>query len=780
MPDRDLVDKPQDNLSSAAPPRGKNYLLAIAINAYQHCTPLNNAVKDVEAFVQLLLSRYAFEQDNITFIKDAEASKRNIEQAFLRLIKTVTPNDNLIVYFSGHGRYDENFGGNWVPVEAGTSEEDWPDYLSNDQVKSYLGRIKSRHTFLIADSCFSGTLFAEKSKERDLSNRTDTEPSRWALTSGKKEIVSDGQSGQHSPFASALLDVLRKAAAPPSVMEICTLVLEKVAANALQTPMASPLGVPGHQGGQMVFYFKTDEESEWKTLSRSVEGCRTYLSRFPQGKYQHLAAERIALEEAAQAWALAKTSTQAYRLLEYEQKYPNSEPVRSGELHRLLGTIAENELWREAQQANTLFAYRDYLHRSTLQLHAQEAESLIKSMAAREKEDTIWRQAWQSNTIAGLQGYLQEYPRGRYAGQADWLMLQLQKQVEEKKRVEQGEQSYATITPEATVTKEKANFGRDTPVSSVKPKQKNESSGFERVASILGVLIGLVVFAYVVSLLAPQNLKQSDKSSSTKSKEGTVPFPEMVAVPGGTFEMGDVMGDQERNDEQVHSVTLSDFKIGKTEVTFEEYDRFCGATQRAKPDDEGWGRGQYPVINVSWYDAIAYCNWLSEQHGLQVVYSGTGNTINANWEANGYRLPTEAEWEYAARGGGKKVRFGNGKDVAVEDVREINFYVLKEKNNNPFLAGLRRATHVASLNSPNTLGLHDMSGNVWEWCWDWYAGDYYTKSSKANPTGPTTGEARVLRGGSWSDLLDFCRSAYRNNNSPDYRNSNVGLRLVRQ
>ena len=257
MADRDLVRKDRQT-SNTSTPQGKNYLLAIAINDYQHCTKLNNAVSDVEAFIEVLTSRYNFEKDNVTFIKDDKADKKSIERAFLNLIKLITPQDNLVVYFSGHGRYDEHFGGNWVPVEAGTSDNDWPDYLSNDLVKIYLSRINSFHTFLIADSCFSGAFFAERGKEKSLNNRVDTEPSRWALTSGKKEIVSDGQAGKRSPFAMALLDVLIKIEEPPSVMQICTLVTEKVASNAPQRPMGSTLDVSGHQGGQMVFYFRKE------------------------------------------------------------------------------------------------------------------------------------------------------------------------------------------------------------------------------------------------------------------------------------------------------------------------------------------------------------------------------------------------------------------------------------------------------------------------------------------------------------------------------------------
>ena len=146
----------------------------------------------------------------------------------------------------------------------------------------------------------------------------------------------------------------------------------------------------------------------------------------------------------------------------------------------------------------------------------------------------------------------------------------------------------------------------------------------------------------------------------------------MVLVPGGTFNMGDVMNDnEEANEKPVHTVTLSDFYLATHELTFAEYEAFCTATGHEKPDDSDWGRNRRPVINVSWYDAVAYCNWRSQQEGLQEVYTINDEQVSANWNANGYRLPTEAEWEYAARQRGKKVRFGDGRNTA--DPARINF-----------------------------------------------------------------------------------------------------------
>jgi formylglycine-generating enzyme required for sulfatase activity len=265
----------------------------------------------------------------------------------------------------------------------------------------------------------------------------------------------------------------------------------------------------------------------------------------------------------------------------------------------------------------------------------------------------------------------------------------------------------------------------------------------------------------------------------------------IVLVKGGTFEMGDVMGDKKAPDETVHTVTLSNFFLAKNELTFDEYDAFCKATGRELPGDEGWGRGKRPVINVDWYDTIEYCNWRSGQEGLQLVYSINKNSQDSNnsstsdskkWlvttsrTANGYRLPTEAEWEYAARAGGKKVRFGNGKDIA--DAKEINFDASTDyKKAYSNVGEYRQKTLPVGSFSPNTLDLFDMSGNVWEWCGDWYG--TYPGSASNDPQGPTGGSYRVIRGGSWCYFPAVVRVAFRYNDASDYRYDNLGFRLAR-
>jgi formylglycine-generating enzyme required for sulfatase activity len=217
--------------------------------------------------------------------------------------------------------------------------------------------------------------------------------------------------------------------------------------------------------------------------------------------------------------------------------------------------------------------------------------------------------------------------------------------------------------------------------------------------------------------------------------------PEMVVIPAGSFEMGG------ENFGPVHQVTIARFAMGKYPVTFEEYDTFAAATGRRKPDDNGWGRGNRPVIYVSWEDAKAYAEWLSKEIGKH------------------YRLPTEAEWEYACRAG-SDTRYCFG-----DDEQRLGDYAWYSENS-------EKKTHPVGKKSPNEWQLFDMHGNVWEWVQDWY--EEYSKESQRNPSGPEQGSFRVFRGGGWGIVAGVCRSAFRVHwVVPGGRGSSLGFRLAR-
>ena len=281
-----------------------------------------------------------------------------------------------------------------------------------------------------------------------------------------------------------------------------------------------------------------------------------------------------------------------------------------------------------------------------------------------------------------------------------------------------------------------------------------------------------------------------------------VPFlaPTMIPIPAGIYRMGDGFGDGALSEKPAHLVSISAFSIGQYEVTFAEYDIFCTTTGRDLPRDERWGRDQRPVINVSWYDAVAYCNWLSEQQGLTKVYrvevekafdGSNMNVFYADWEANGYRLPTEAEWEYAASWSNRteqttrrKIR-ASEKYAGTSSVHKLDDYAnfcdsrcTFRWKTTPRDDGYAHTAPVGQF-LPNVLDLYDMTGNVWEWCWDYYDSEYYKDSPKEDPRGSDIGGYRVVRGGSWRNVQTEVRCAARQEKSSGKGNFTTGFRLVR-
>jgi len=251
----------------------------------------------------------------------------------------------------------------------------------------------------------------------------------------------------------------------------------------------------------------------------------------------------------------------------------------------------------------------------------------------------------------------------------------------------------------------------------------------------------------------------------TKTDKNQEAFHNMAFVTGGSYKMG--TNDRANDEWPAHEVVISDFYMGKYEVTFHEYIKFCSAAGKIIPKDNGWERDKKPVIYVSWYDAVEYCNWLSHQYSLTPCYTINGKEVSCDFNANGYRLPTEAEWEYAAGGGNK----GRGYTYAA--------------HNDPSWAGWYNQnsggqTHPIGTRRQNELGLFDMSGNVWEWCWDYYSDNYYKSSSVTDPSGPESGKKRVLRGGSWYNGSNYLRITVRGYANPGAKDDYFGFRVVRR
>jgi formylglycine-generating enzyme len=300
---------------------------------------------------------------------------------------------------------------------------------------------------------------------------------------------------------------------------------------------------------------------------------------------------------------------------------------------------------------------------------------------------------------------------------------------------------------------------------------------------------------------------------------------DMVAIPGGTFSMGDSFNEGFDNERPVHIVTLDSFYMSKYEIANGQYCEFLNATQPKVVDgvvygrlDAGnrfpyidtsdassysqidftvgpFGRGRFslrlkgrsdmsndPVGCVSWYGAAAYCNWRSQREGRPTCYNLS--TWACDFRMNGYRLPTEAEWEYAARGGLSGQRFPWGMEISHKEANynSDNFYSY-DKGPTPgyhptWNDGIYPYTSPVGSFASNDYGLYDMAGNVGEWCNDWYMDTYYKDSPPSNPTGPATSASRVLRGGSWAAYSVYCRVSFRDRYGPDRRGYAFGFRVV--
>ncbi|MCE9532613.1 MAG: formylglycine-generating enzyme family protein [Planctomycetes bacterium] len=268
----------------------------------------------------------------------------------------------------------------------------------------------------------------------------------------------------------------------------------------------------------------------------------------------------------------------------------------------------------------------------------------------------------------------------------------------------------------------------------------------------------------------------------------------MALIDAGDFQMGSpALETSHRADEKLHNVKITrPFLLGEYEVTQEEYMKVMKINPSAfaisganKAKVLNMDTSRFPVETVSWFDAIEFCNKLSLLDGFEPYYKmtevkregkGLPSVTVTIAGGNGYRLPTEAEWEYACRAGsGKPFHFGNyntGKEANLKPGPSIKY------GNEPNFIPLGRTTKVGSY-KPNEYSLYDMHGNVAEWCWDWYDKEFYEKSPKEDPQGPDTGTHRVLRGGSWILNEGSCRSASRYFQTPDERKDHAGFRVAR-
>jgi formylglycine-generating enzyme required for sulfatase activity len=286
-------------------------------------------------------------------------------------------------------------------------------------------------------------------------------------------------------------------------------------------------------------------------------------------------------------------------------------------------------------------------------------------------------------------------------------------------------------------------------------------------------------YAQPTEVWLPQLLKaleafgiQPRRRARSKRKKAPDPAKEIAnsigmklkLIPAGEFLMGSPDSDKDANpnEKPQHPVRITrPFYLGIYPVTQREYMEVTKTNPSHLPSGE-----RHPVESVSWLDAAAFCNALSQKEGLKPFYAIQGDAVEVgDWSGPGYRLPTEAEWEYACRAG-SQTRY-----CFSDDEKALGKYAWYSANSND-------KTHPVGEKKPNAFGLHDMHGNVWEWCWDGYGADYYESSPVDDPRGPDGASDRVIRGGGWYSKPRICRSAYRDWNEPGYRYNDLGFRLA--
>ena len=816
---------------------GRNYLFVIGINAYKDIQPLENAVLDARAIAKVLVKRYQFDWEHTLELYDEAATRDRIISGFDYLAETLTDKDNLLIYYAGHGNYREKLKiGYWVPVDA--KDGKYSGFINHSTIRDYIQATRAHHCLLIVDSCFSGNLLRSHGRDVNTSptvthaNKVDRFPSRWCLAAGMIEKVSDGYIGDHSPFARSLITFLEKNDEVRfPVQDLISHVSKATSYNADQTPLGGVLLKTGDQNGQFVFDLKRDESGDWQKCKEKGEenDYKRFLQNWPDGKYT---------EEAFYRLALIQNSISGYRT--YLEKYEDKEGRFINQVLNRMELLERQESYQRALGSGESGLRRfiiDERKRDPDSKLIVGATQALNKLLEEQREPAAWQKALQENSIESFQTYLKEFPQGKYTGVAKEHIQNIQekiekaqkaiksisirKKAEERKRLEEEEhrrreadERARRLEAEKEYTfqqnflaareafrqnkyrqasrnidmalrqkddKEARKLQQEITASLAAWKKEKATKNKKKIlhvgAGISGLLALVLLLIFAISFFRKEKEAVGSKSTS-ETPQTTFNTEKMVLIKGDSFSMGDVYSEGGDDEGPVHKVSLNDFYIGKYEVSFEEFDAYCKAENLPLKRDEGWGRNKKPAIHISWLDAIQYCNFLSKKHQLTPAYEEKGNRVSWHKNANGYRLPTEAEWEYAARQGGEKIRFGNGKSLAT--TRDLNYNgSVDVEGNHQQVSVFRNETVEVDALSFNHLGLYNMTGNVLEWCWDWYKMDYYSNSQENNPVGPAEGIVRVMRGGAWDSYPSSIRVSYRSYGSPSCDDNATGFRLAR-
>ncbi|MFH1708484.1 MAG: SUMF1/EgtB/PvdO family nonheme iron enzyme [Planctomycetota bacterium] len=699
-----VVTKP----ALAAAERGEFHLFVIGINDYINFPKLATAVGDARAVKAALMVRYGFQPKNVVELYDLDATAKRVLVQLRDLARKIGPNDSLLIYYAGHGQIDEiTQAGAWVPVDGAPDEP--TTWIDNDVLKKHLSlnAIKARHVLLVSDSCFAGDFFSRSASAPAITEAfvktAFGKTSREALTSGGVEPVTDAGFGGHSVFAHFFIKALTENTDPYLLPSaIFERVKGGISQNAAQQAQHGYLAGTGGEQGGAFVLFLEAATGSMDDMIKEKQARATLL-------------------EQAETAARAKNAAEAEEIKKREAELAALD-ARIAELQKHLGTAGGGD-------AGTL----DQLVAIVEQQEAQAQE--IEDLRAQAQADRQAREA----------------------------------EIERLKAAEIGKRQAVIDADIAKYMKvAQSQFGQNLKIKA-----------WDALLAKWG--------------LAKGSVAEGDVDGLCRGLKAYLPLPAvpegMVLVEGGSFQMG---SDADQEDEKpAHTVTVGSFLVGQTEVAVWNFRQFIDATgyqtsaettggamvmtpegTAELKSDAGWNNPYFtqdenqPAVCISWHDAVAYANWLGEAEGLTKCYDTTGPVVACDFDADGYRLPTEAEWEFAARGGNwtQGFVFSGGNSVG-----EVAWYADNSE----------KRTHLVAELGSNELNLFDMSGNAWEWCWDWYDGTWYAQSTQDNPRGPEAGEYRVLRGSAWDGAADGMRVAFRGCGGDTGAHYGIGFRLVR-
>jgi len=698
--------------------KGEQVALLIAINKYQHTSflsNLKNCVNDAESLRVVLENEYGY--DRFVKLYNEKATYWEIKAALERLTKELSVEDSLLIYFSGHGSYEGNIG-RWFFSDSKKNIHG----LENSVVRDYVASLKAHHVAIIADSCFSGSLIL---KTESIKRENWREKSRRVLTSGGMQPVADESLVKkcvgHSIFACYLLESLRNRAEtglPVSLTGIFADLYDAVKNNSGgQKPQHGIFDRAGDEGGEFVF---------WGLKSRNK-----YLNELKSAYSKLLEIQSKEFVSGYEKAEALKQFHKKYFVRTWERLQPFHESIAKERRQDLPVSFARQKGKQKGMGSGLLQHYDDLL-----------AKALDLKKAYQKRLNISHDQ-------------LKDLLKNKY--------------LPVKERIGAGEKFLAEFSLD--------NVYAD----SVKKR--------------------------IVALESGDEEQVKGRSTFKDPASGL----EFVWVDGGCFLMGQSGEDKKDLIAQVgektyreyyadelpqHEVCVGGFYMGKYEVTVRDFSRFvdvsgykteaernvrwsgCKVLENGKwiwTAEASWKapgfsqKDHNPVTCVSWHDAVKYANWASRKGGLSVCYNEESLQVISN--CKGYRLPTEAEWEYAARGG-TMTSFHTGKCLSSSEANYNGNFPYKDCSKGTYR---RKMVAVGSFKG-NDFGLYDMHGNVWEWVGDWY-GDY-GKGPDTNPKGPASGSDRVLRGGSWLSVARSCRVAFRYWGIPDFRGWYNGFRLA--